>query len=70
MKIEALETIKHHPIYMELGDIKTVDEVDGQYCVDHGWARNVETDKVGEREGGPISLAIDSSNHSTKSEVK
>ena len=70
MKIEALETIKHHPIYMESGDVKTVDDESGQICVDNGWAKNVETGEIGDREGGPVTLNVDKAEHGvTNSEI-
>jgi len=64
MKIEAQETVKHHPHYMAPGDIKTVDDETGQYLVDHGWCKNLDTGEIGEREGGPVTLDIDNVAHS------
>lgn len=61
MKVEALETIKHHPHYLSAGDQITVDDELGQYFVDLGWCRNVETDEVGERIPGASTLKIDDS---------
>lgn len=67
MRIQALETIKHHPLYLDAGDIKTVDDETGQYCVSHGWAKDLETGEVGERQGGAVTLDPDSASHGVSS---
>lgn len=70
MKIEALETIKHHPFYLDEGDIKTVPDEVGDMLVGNGWARDVETGDVGERSNNPVTLDVDSAVHKQSSEVK
>jgi len=61
MRIEAQERIKHHPHYLEAGDIVTVPDDAGAIMVNAGWAKNVDTGEIGEREGGPVVLDIDNS---------
>jgi len=60
MKIEALEVVKHHPHYLQPGDIITIDDETGDYLVGNGWCKNVETGEVGDRVAGakPVTLDI------------
>jgi hypothetical protein len=61
VRIEAQEIIKHHPHYLEAGDIVTVPDDVGAILVGNGWAKNVDTGEIGDREGGPVELVIDNS---------
>jgi len=70
MRIEAKETIKHHPYYLDEGDIKNVPDEVGQMMVANGWAKNSETGEDNEPSRDPVTLDIDNSVTGIKSEVK
>jgi hypothetical protein len=61
MRVEAQEIIKHHPYYLAAGDIVTVPDDVGEILVGNGWAKNVDTGEIGEREGGAVELEIENS---------
>lgn len=61
MKIEAMETVKHHPHYLSEGDIVTVPDDVGQFMVNLGWCKNVETGEIGDRVPGVAVLDIQDS---------
>jgi len=66
MQVRAMGTVKHHPHYLEAGDVKTVPYEDGEIMVSHGWCENVETGEIGERKGGPVTLDTHNGKLATK----
>lgn len=61
MKIEAKERIKHHPHYLEAGDIVSVPDDVGAMMVANGWAKNVETGEDNPPSDKPATLDIQNS---------
>lgn len=70
MKIRAKERIKHHPYYLEAGDVVTVPDEVGQLLVSNGWVENVDTGESAEAAADPVTLDIHGAGHaSTSTEV-
>jgi len=62
MRIEALEDIKHHPYYLDKGDIKNnMDDDVGQMMWENGWVKDLDRDEVNERSDKPVTLDIQNS---------